>query len=204
MKALIIVDVQNDFCPGGSLAVEDGDRIISNINKLSNFGKFDMAIATQDWHPERHISFASTHKKKPFEIIDVDYGNQMLWPDHCVQGTPGAELRPSLDQKPIHFIVRKGYRPDIDSYSAFLENDKSTETGLFQLIPEGTELFICGIATDVCVLNTALDTKKGFFDGVTVIEDACAGVTPAGEREALAQMKRSAIIIRTTQDVLEF
>jgi nicotinamidase/pyrazinamidase len=123
-NVLIIVDVQNDFCPGGKLSVENGELIIPQINRLANCGQFDLIIATQDWHPENHISFATTHNSLPFEIIQVGYGDQMLWPDHCVQGSQGAKFHPLLDEKNVHFIIRKGFRRSIDSYSAFFENDK--------------------------------------------------------------------------------
>ena len=204
-KVLIIVDVQNDFCPGGSLAVADGEKIISNINLLSNSGLFDMIIASQDWHPADHISFASQHAgKRSFETIVVDYGTQTLWPDHCVQGTHGADFHPRLDQKPIHFIVRKGYRKNVDSYSAFLENDRIISTKLSKLIePYDFEVHIVGIATDVCVFNTAIDAMSYgvVTDGkVFVIEDACAGVTPGGTEKALEQLIRVGVrLIKTNR-----
>lgn len=201
---LIVVDVQNDFCPGGNLAVEDGDRIIPNINRLMNSGKFDRIIATQDWHPEGHISFASTHGKEVFESIDVDYGPQVLWPVHCVMNTPGAEFRPSLDQSNIQFIVRKGYRQNVDSYSGFLENDKVTETGLAGLLPYDNikrDIYICGIATDVCVYNTAIDAIDE-YGKVFVVVDASAGVAEEGVNDALDNMRKFGIQIVTTEQVL--
>jgi len=201
-NVLLTIDCQRDFCPGGNLAVADGDKIIPVINKITK-NNFDMVIATQDWHPENHISFASNHGKNPFDVVDVSYGKQMLWPNHCVQGTSGAEFHPGLDTKPIRFIIRKGMNKDIDSYSAFLENDHNTETGLFQLIPEGSDIYICGIATDVCVFYTALDTKKGFYSNVFVVEDACAGVTPEGSKKALEHMKEAGIKI-ISSDSLDF
>lgn len=200
-KVLIIVDVQNDFCPGGNLAVDKGNDIIPIVNKITSNVKFDMVIATQDWHPEDHISFASNHGKNPFDVIDVAYGKQMLWPTHCVQGTKGAEFHPGLNIKPIRFIIRKGMNKDIDSYSAFLENDHNTETGLFQLIPEGSDIYICGIATDVCVFYTALDAKKGFYSDIFIIEDASAGVTMDGSKKAIEHMKEAGIKIISSNDL---
>ena len=192
-RYLIVVDVQNDFCPGGSLAVEAGDVIIPNINKLMRDGDFDMVIATQDWHPADHISFAQNWKgAEVFTQVDAPYGKQMLWPTHCVAGTAGAEFRPSLDIKPIHFIIRKGYRVEVDSYSAFKENDKVTETGLGKLIDRGSEVHICGIATDVCVINTAMDALD-YSGHVHVALDACAGVTVEGVEAAIEDMKRFGI-----------
>lgn len=199
-KYLIIVDVQNDFCPGGSLAVENGDKIIMNINKLSASEKFDIVIATQDWHPRNHISFAATHHWKEFVEIEVSYGIQMLWPKHCVAGTQGAEFRPSLWQEPIHYIIRKGYRKDVDSYSAFVENDRKTKTGLGDLIDCGADIYVVGIATDVCVVNTAMDALD--YGNVYVVEDACAGVTSEGAEKAIMKMKRFDIHVVQTENVL--
>jgi len=200
MKYLIVVDVQNDFCPGGSLAVEDGDKIIPNINKLMTSIEFDRIIATQDWHPLDHISFASTHNEDEFTKIKVDYGKQMLWPDHCIMDTEGAYFRPSLLQWPIQFIVRKGYRTKVDSYSGFVENDRRTETGLGDLIKLGSEIYVVGIATDVCVLNTAEDALD--YGNVYVVEDACAGVTFEGVKIAIRLMREFNIHIIKTSDIL--
>jgi nicotinamidase/pyrazinamidase len=200
-KYLIVVDVQNDFCPGGALAVDDGDKIIPNINKLMASNMFDRIIATQDWHPANHISFASVWKNKaPFSTVKVDYGKQMLWPDHCVMGTPGAEFRPSLEHDRFQFIVRKGYRENVDSYSGFLENDKETETGLAGLFERSNEIYICGIATDVCVLNTAMDALD--YGLIKLVEDACAGVDEKNTVRAIAQMKRFNIKTTTTEEFL--
>lgn len=205
-RFLIIVDVQNDFCPGGSLAVAGGASVIPVINGLSTSGKFDVVIATQDWHPSKHISFASTHGKHPFEAIAVPYGGQTLWPDHCVQGSPGADFHADLDLKPVQFIIRKGYRKEIDSYSAFFENDKSTATGLGSLVngiagDDGVELFIAGIATDVCVFNTAIDARRILgFRNVSVVSDACAGVDDAGTERALTTMRHEGISIVNAAD----
>lgn len=208
-RFLIIVDVQNDFCPGGSLAVADGASIIPVINGLSTSGKFDVVIATQDWHPAGHVSFASTHGKHPFEAIALPYGGQTLWPDHCVQGTHGADFHADLDLKPVQFIIRKGYRKEIDSYSAFFENDKITATGLGSLVKgisgdDGAELFIAGIATDVCVFNTAVDARRILgFRNVSVVSDACAGVDDAGSARALSTMGHESITITGAADLLK-
>jgi len=199
MKALIIVDVQNDFCPGGSLAVENGDRIISNINKFSTLGKFDLVVATQDWHPENHISFASSHLVEDFSQV----GEKIVWPVHCKQGTRGAELRPSLNQNPINMILRKGMNLAADSYSAFADDD-GVETGLRKCLDGVDEIYIVGIATDVCVKATALDAVTAWRDKapkVYVIKDACAGVTAEGEEDAIKFMSEHRIKIITTDEV---
>lgn len=198
-NALIIVDVQNDFCPGGNLAVDDGARIIPNINALMS-REYKTIVATQDWHPLKHISFATTHAKNPFEIIDVPYGKQMLWPTHCVQGTFGAELHKDLNTNKIKHIIRKGDNINIDSYSAFLENDKNTSTGLYELLwnMDLDEIDIVGIATDVCVLNTAMDAIKMFSMSqtkISVIQNCCAGVTIEGTRKAIKEMEQAGIFI---------
>lgn len=175
MNVLIIVDVQNDFCPNGPLAVDNGENIIPTINQLSNSKYFDLIVATQDWHPKQHMSFASKYNTTAFEFNAE--ANQVVWPDHCIQNSKGAELHSLLDQAPIQFIVRKGMHSTVDSYSAFMDNDESSETGLFNLIPKNANVYISGIATDVCVLNTALDAKKK-YKNVLVISDACAEVDP--------------------------
>lgn len=208
-KILIVVDVQNDFCPGGALATEEGEKIIPNINRLLNEGGFERAAATQDWHPAGHVSFASTHGKQPFETVKIEYGEQTLWPDHCVQAAQGAEFHPRLDTRNLHFIVRKGYHLRIDSYSGFFENDKKTSTGMSAIIDHitGGEQFllvICGIATDVCVFNTAMDARMMLgYEQVTVAVDACAGVSREGTRKALGGMERAGIRLLTTETVLE-
>ena len=176
MDALLIVDVQNDFCPGGALEVPRGDQIIPVINKLSQ--KFDIVIQTQDWHPKEHSSFASSHScKEPYETINMPYGEQVLWPDHCVQGSQGAQFHPDLDTQRSQLIVRKGFRKEIDSYSAFYENDDTTSTGLSGYLRERDidKLYVVGLATDFCVKWSVLDgLKKGFR--ITVVEDAVKGI----------------------------
>jgi nicotinamidase/pyrazinamidase len=182
--ALLIVDVQIDFCPGGNLAVNRGDSIIPAINSIS--GKFHCVVATQDWHPADHISFASNHiGKKPFDRVIVNGIEQVLWPDHCVQGTDGAEFHPALDTKKVRLILRKGTNPELDSYSAFFENDRKTSTGLeYYLKGLGYgEVFLCGLATDVCVYYTALDALRLGFK-TFLVEDASMGVdVPSGNVE---------------------
>ncbi|GAA5521046.1 bifunctional nicotinamidase/pyrazinamidase [Aliifodinibius salicampi] len=180
MKALLIVDVQNDFCPGGALEVPDGDQIIPVINALSD--TFDVVIQTQDWHPKGHSSFASSHSgKEPFETIEMPYGNQVLWPDHCVQGSEGADFHPELETNRCQLIVRKGFRKEIDSYSAFYENDETTTTGLtgYLLEREIDTLYAVGLATDFCVKWSVIDGIKEGFD-VFVVEDAVKGIDIEG------------------------
>jgi nicotinamidase/pyrazinamidase len=207
-RFLIIVDLQNDFCPGGSLAVKKGALIVDRVNYLAAKGGFDHIIATQDWHPKEHISFASAHDMKPFESVETDYGTQALWPEHCVQKTKGAELRPDLDMAPIQFIVRKGFRHDVDSYSAFRENDKKTMTGLDGLITglrgdDDCEIVLCGIATDVCVAASAMDALR--LPGkkhVTVALDASAAVSAAGEAKAVAEMRAAGITLTDAGNIV--
>ena len=175
-RVLIIIDVQNDFCPGGSLAVNDGDSVVSIINSVSS--AFPVAAATQDWHPENHLSFASSHKgKKPGDTVAAGSDMQMLWPDHCVQGTRGADFHPALDLRPVRFIIRKGTDPGMDSYSAFFENDRKTATGLGALLSGlgVREVFLAGLATDYCVFYTAIDSAALGFK-TSVIVDGCRAV----------------------------
>jgi nicotinamidase/pyrazinamidase len=182
-SCLIIVDVQNDFCPGGALAVRTGDEVVQLINRLAV--RFENVVLTQDWHPRGHASFASSHPgKKPFETIELPYGKQVLWPDHCVQSTPGAAFHPKLDTAKAQLVVRKGFHRDIDSYSGFIEADRKTTTGLAGFLREkGFEkLNVCGLATDFCVAWTALDARAAGFD-VTVVEDACRAIDLEGSLE---------------------
>lgn len=178
--ALIIVDVQNDFCSGGALAVPDGDAVVPLINQLAR--GYSTVVMTQDWHPAGHISFASSHKgRAPFETIHLTYGPQVLWPDHCVQGSHGADFHRQLDVPSVQMIVRKGFRAGVDSYSGFLEADRRTSTGLAGYLRErgAASIAICGLATDFCVSWTALDGRQAGFD-VTVIEAACRGIDTGG------------------------
>lgn len=180
MRALLIVDVQNDFCPGGALEVPEGDTIIPTINKLKD--EFDHVVQTQDWHPAGHSSFASSHDgKEPFERIEMDYGEQILWPDHCVQGSEGAAFHPDLETDASQIIIRKGFRKEIDSYSAFYENDHQTKTGLTGYLKERSidTLFVAGLATDFCVKWSVVDgLKEGFT--IFVVEDAVKGIDLEG------------------------
>ena len=175
-SALIVIDVQNDFCPGGALAVEGGDQIVPGINAL--MADFASVILTQDWHPGDHSSFASQHDGlNPFELTQMPYGPQVLWPDHCVQGTDGAAFHAGLNTDRADLVIRKGFRPAIDSYSAFFENDQTTPTGLEgYLRTRGlTKLTMVGLATDFCVNYSAVDAAKLGFE-VTVIEDLCRAI----------------------------
>ena len=175
MKALIIVDVQNDFCPGGALAVKEGDQIVPIINKIMS--KFDLVVATQDWHPKNHKSFASNNGKKVGEVIDLNGLKQILWPDHCVQGSKGAEFVAKLDAKRIDRIFQKGTDPEIDSYSGFFDNGHKKRTGLDDYLRKKgvDEVYIVGLATDYCVKFTALDAVELGFK-TYLIQDACRGV----------------------------
>ena len=182
--ALLVIDMQLDFLPGGALAVTDGDAIIPGINALA--ARFDHVILTQDWHPRNHISFASTHNLKPFmDTIDAPYGKQTLWPDHCIQNTQGAQLHPDLDIPHTELILRKGFRQNIDSYSAFTENDGVTPTGLTGYLRERglTRLFFTGLAYDFCVGFSALAAAKLGFDSI-VIDDLTRAVGLPGTVEA--------------------
>nr|WP_149540870.1 bifunctional nicotinamidase/pyrazinamidase [Siccirubricoccus phaeus] len=172
-----VIDVQPDFMPGGKLAVAGGDQVVPVINRLLET-RFRHAFATQDWHPAGHSSFASSHAgRQPFETVQMPYGPQTLWPDHCIQGSAGAELHRELAQPRIELIVRKGFRPEIDSYSAFFENDRRTTTGLHGwLQARGVRrVFLAGLATDYCVAYSAEDAAKLGYQ-VVVIEDACRGI----------------------------
>ena len=196
--ALVVVDIQYDFLPGGSLAVAGGDEIIAPINALAR--KFTNVIQTQDWHPAGHISFASQHPgKHPFEMIELPYGPQVLWPDHCVIGTRGAEFDARLDIPHVQTIIRKGYRKAIDSYSGFKENDHKTRTGLAGYLREReiSRLFLCGLATDFCVGWTAEDGIASGFECV-LIEDAARAIDTNGSLAAAWARMNAAGVKRTT------
>ena len=183
MKALLIIDVQNDFCPGGALEVPKGDTIIPTINRLSE--AFDIVLQTQDWHPSGHSSFASSHDgKEAFETTEMPYGTQVLWPDHCVQGSEGAAFHPDLQTNSSQLIIRKGFRRSIDSYSAFFENDDKTTTGLTGYLRERNveTLYAVGLATDFCVKWSVLDGLKEGFN-LFVVEDAVKGIDIEGSVE---------------------
>jgi nicotinamidase/pyrazinamidase len=177
---LLVVDIQKDFCPDGRLAVPRGDEVVPIVNRLA--AKFTNVVLTQDWHPPGHLSFASSHPgKRPFETIDVAYGAQVLWPDHCVQGTPGAQFRDDLAIPHAALVIRKGIRRAIDSYSAFYENDRTTPTGLAGYLRERglRRVFLAGLAFDFCVRYSAEDARREGFEAI-VIEDACRGIDIEG------------------------
>ena len=193
--ALLVIDVQNDFCPGGALAVPDGDTIVTGINTLMD--DFGAVILTQDWHPAGHSSFASTHKAAPMSIIDMPYGPQVLWPDHCIQGSTGAQFHADLNTTRAAMIIRKGYNPAIDSYSAFFENDHTTPTGLEGYLRTRaiTTLTMVGLATDFCVNYSAVDAAELGFD-VTVRMDLCRAIDFDGSLDAaVAGMKGAGVMV---------
>jgi nicotinamidase/pyrazinamidase len=195
---LIVVDVQNDFCPGGALEVKDGDEVVPLVNQLAR--KFENVVVTQDWHPAGHASFASSHAgKKPFEMTRLRYGQQVLWPDHCIQGTRGAALHDGLDLPRAQLVIRKGWHPKVDSYSAFLEADRKTKTGLDgYLRSRGVKRVYCvGLATDFCVAWTALDARRFRFQAV-VIEDACRAIDNQGSLAAALRNLAKAGVKRAT------
>jgi nicotinamidase/pyrazinamidase len=180
----IVVDVQNDFLPGGALAVPQGDEVIAPINALAR--KFRNVVETQDWHGKGHVSFASSHAgKKPFEKVKLAYGDQVLWPDHCVQGSQGAAFSDKLDLPMAQLVIRKGYHPDVDSYSGFVEADKLTQTGLAGYLRERhiKRCFVAGLATDFCVAWTAMDAVKAGFE-TYVIADASRAIDMMGSLAA--------------------
>lgn len=206
MKALLLTDIQNGFCPGGNLPVPEGDQVVPVANRLMHSGRYDLVVATQDWHPAGHGSFASTHPgKKPFEMGELSGKPQMMWPDHCVQGTKDAELHPDLDKSGIDLIQQKGQDRTVDSYSAFRDNEHHALTGLAdKLLAMGvTELDLCGLATDYCVKFSALDAVE-MLPGVRVrlIEDASRGIDPAGVKAALEEMRQRGISIVTSDEAI--
>lgn len=198
MQALIVIDVQNDFCPGGALAVPGGDDIISGINAL--MVDADAVVLTQDWHPAGHSSFASAHAgRAPYDVTQMSYGPQVLWPDHCVQGSAGADFHAGLQTDRAEMIVRKGFRPDIDSYSAFFENDHHTPTGLMGYLESRgiSELIMVGLATDFCVNFSAVDAAKLGFE-VTVRMGLCRAIDLDGSLERARQGMRAAGVVLET------
>jgi len=202
-SALIVIDVQNDFCPGGGLAVEQGDEVVGVINKI--MPEFKYTAATQDWHPATHGSFASNHEgKKIYDFIDLNGIDQILWPDHCIQGTSGADFHNKLNTEMFNIIIRKGTNPDVDSYSAFFENDKKTSTGLSGYLHSLSlkKLFFCGLATDYCVFYSAMDSVALGFETFLIL-DACRGVGfPEGSVEkALNEMKEAGVKIINSGDL---
>jgi nicotinamidase/pyrazinamidase len=196
---LLIIDVQNDFCPGGALAVADGDAVVPVINRLSE--RFGHVVLTQDWHPSGHSSFATSHPgSAPFATIAMPYGQQTLWPDHCVQGTPGAAFHPQLVTERAELVIRKGFRPAIDSYSAFFENDRRTPTGLAGYLRERglRRVFLAGLATDYCVHYSAVDARRLGFDTV-LIEDGCRAIDLAGSLDAARAAMAAAGVERVSE-----
>ncbi|WP_414833931.1 bifunctional nicotinamidase/pyrazinamidase [Afifella sp. YEN Y35] len=199
---LLVIDVQNDFCPGGALAVPNGDAVVPVINAL--MPRFQHVVLTQDWHPTGHQSFASAHPgRDPFQTFAAEYGEQVLWPEHCVQGSAGAAFHPKLDTVPAELILRKGFRPGIDSYSAFYENDRTTETGLAGYLRERgfARLFLTGLATDFCVAWSALDARREGFTAV-LVEDACRAIDLDGSLDkARAEMAAAGVSFVTSEAI---
>ena len=200
--ALLVTDVQNDFCPGGALAVPDGDAVVPIVNRLAK--SFAHVLLTQDWHPADHLSFASQHAgRKPFETIDLPYGKQVLWPDHCVQATSGAAFHEDLALPKAELVIRKGYRRGVDSYSAFCEADGQTPTGLAGYLRERglTRVFLVGLATDFCVHFSAIDARRRGFAAI-VIEDACRAIDLDGSLAAAwSAMSQAGVERRGSEDI---
>lgn len=207
MKALLLVDIQNGFCPGGNLAVAGGHEIVPIANALIASGKYDLVVASQDWHPANHGSFASQHDgKNVFEMGELAGQPQMMWPDHCVQGTKDAELHPELTADAIHYIQRKGENPLVDSYSAFKDNAGDALTGLDAYLREKgvTELDVLGLATDYCV-RFSVEDAVAFLPGVKVrfVEDASRGITAEGIDQAVASMRAKGVDVINSADILQ-
>ncbi len=200
--ALVVIDVQNDFCPGGALAVDDGDAVITPINRIAH--GFPVRVFTQDWHAPDHRSFAASHAgASPFSVTDMPYGPQVLWPVHCVQGTPGAEFHSRLVTDNADMVLRKGFRPHVDSYSAFYENDRTTPTGLAGYLRERGvgDVWLAGLATDFCVFYSALDAVRLGFR-VTLLEDACRAIDLDGSHAtAMAEMRGTGVAVARTEDL---
>jgi len=199
---LIVVDIQNDFCPGGALAVPRGDEVVPVVNRLA--ARFRNVVLTQDWHPRNHSSFASSHPgKQPFETITAAYGQQVLWPDHCVQGTSGADISKDIAVPHAELVIRKGYHKDMDSYSGFFEADHKTPTGLGGYLTQRgvKKVFVAGLATDFCVAWTAVDARNIGFE-TYVVEDACRGIDTQGSlAKAWADMAEHGVKRITSADL---
>lgn len=199
---LLVVDIQYDFCSDGALAVPGGEEVVPTANRLME--QFRHVVLTQDWHPPGHESFASSHPgRKPFDVIEAYYGPQILWPDHCIQGSHGATFHRDLDTRKAELVVRKGYRQEIDSYSAFFENDRTTPTGLAGALKERglTHVYLAGLATDFCVAFSALDARAHGFEA-TVIEDACRGIDVEGSMARMHRQMVEAGVKFTTSDAV--
>lgn len=200
---LVLIDIQNDFCPGGALAVPEGDQVVPVANRLA--GHFPHVVLTQDWHPKGHRSFASAHPgRQPFDTAELGYGSQVLWPDHCVQGSPGAAFHPDLVTTNAELVLRKGFRAEIDSYSAFFENDRKTPTGLGGYAAERgfRRLFLAGLATDFCVAFTAEDARRCGLEAVVLL-DGCRAIDQGGSLDAaLRRMRAAGVAFGASQDVL--
>jgi nicotinamidase/pyrazinamidase len=197
---LLVVDIQNDFCPGGKLAVPRGDEVVPLINRMA--ARFTHVVLTQDWHPPGHMSFASSHPgRKPYDTVQVSYGSQELWPDHCIQATPGAEFRKDLEIAHAELVLRKGYHREIDSYSAFYENDRRTHTGLAGYLRERdfARVFVAGLAFDFCVRFSCEDARREGFEAI-VIEDACRGIDIGGSMAATRRVLTNLGVACTTGD----
>lgn len=206
MKALLLIDIQNGFCPGGNLAVAGGDEVVPVANRLIDSGHYDLIVASQDWHPAGHGSFASAHPSaNPFDMGSLAGKPQVMWPDHCVQGTADADFHPALDIAKVNYIQQKGQNPAVDSYSAFRDNDHDALTGLSDYLRAAgiTDLDLCGLATDYCVKFSALDAVE-MLPGVRVrfIEDASRGIDSVGVAAAIAEMQAGGIAIIDSTDVL--
>lgn len=204
-SALVLVDIQNDFIPGGALPATDGEKVVPIANRLQSH--FDVVVATQDWHPEDHLSFASNHPgKSPGQMIELSGLDQVLWPDHCVQGSKGAEFHPDLSTDRLDQVIRKGEDPQIDSYSGFFDNGHLKATGLEKYLRsrDVEKVYVCGLATDYCVKYTALDSAGLGFD-TTVITDACRGVelAPGDIDRALEEMKRAGVKLTTSDELID-
>jgi len=198
-EALVVIDMQNDFCEGGTLAVAGANAIVPLVNRL--IGRFDNVVLTQDWHPSGHASFASSWKDaEPFSTLQFSYGPQTLWPDHCVQGTKGAAFHPELDVTKAQMVVRKGFHPGIDSYSAFRENDRTTRTGLDGYLKARgfTRLTLCGLALDYCVAWSAIDARQAGFDVAVVVEATAAIDLDGSKKRMLTEMRQGGIHLNAT------
>lgn len=200
--ALVLIDIQNDFCPGGALAVDKGDEIVEISNKIQE--QFKIKIITQDWHPSTHKSFASNHEgKEPLSTVEMFYGQQVLWPNHCIQGTEGSKFHSKLITDSADLIIRKGFRPEIDSYSAFFENDQKTPTGLDGYLKSRgvNKIYLCGLALDFCVYFSAIDGAELGYN-VNVVQDACRAIDLDGSLEkSLNDMKSKGVKLLSTSDL---